>query len=116
MVDAARLFARVAVGLRRFDNIQRDLGVSRKVLAERLDTLVEHGVLNPASVQCHPIRHNYVLIGKDADLVPAFDIMAWGDRWTADENGPPLLLLHQRCGQDTEPTVSCSRCGEPIGY
>ena len=109
--------ARIAVGLRRFDDIQRDLGVSRKVLAERLDTLVEHGVLRRRPYQYHPIRHDYVLTEKGADLVPALmALMAWGDRWTADESGPPLRLLHQRCGQDTEPTVSCSRCGEPIGY
>ena len=35
----------VWVGINRFDDIQRDLGVSRKVLTERLKALVEAGML-----------------------------------------------------------------------
>jgi DNA-binding HxlR family transcriptional regulator len=111
------VLARIAVGLSRFDDIQRDLGVSRKVLAERLDTLVEHGVLTRRPYQHHPVRHDYVLTEKGADLIPAImALIAWGDRWTADEDGPPLRLHHQRCQHDTEPTVCCSHCGEPIDY
>ena len=111
------VIARIAVGLRRFDDIQRDLGVSRKVLAERLDTLVEHGVLERRPYQRHPVRHNYVLTEKGADLVPALMILlAWGDRWTADDDGPPAHLYHPSCGHDIEPRVCCSECGEPIGY
>lgn len=111
------VMARIAVGLRRFDDIQRDLGVSRKVLAERLDTLVEHGVLERRPYQEHPVRHDYVLTEKGADLIPALmALLAWGDRWTTDESGPPARLYHPHCGHDTEPTVCCSYCGEAIGY
>ena len=35
----------VYVGINRFDDLQRDLGISRKVLAERLKHLVEAGML-----------------------------------------------------------------------
>jgi DNA-binding HxlR family transcriptional regulator len=35
----------IAVGITRFDALQRDLGISRKVLSERLAALVDHGVL-----------------------------------------------------------------------
>lgn len=107
----------VALGVVRFDDIQRDLGVSRKVLAERLNTLIEHGVVERRAYQRNPVRHDYLLTDKGADLIPALmALMAWGDRWTADKSGPPLRLRHQRCGHDTQPTVSCSRCGEPIRY
>ena len=41
----------VWVGINRFDDIQRDLGISRKVLAERLRHLVEAGCSNAASTQ-----------------------------------------------------------------
>jgi len=111
------VIARIAVGLRRFDEIQRDLGVSRKVLSERLDMLVEHGVVDRVPYQEHPVRFNYVLTEKGADLVPALmALVAWGDRWTAEESGVPGRIHHPRCGHDTEPTVCCSHCGEPIGY
>jgi hypothetical protein len=43
-------------------------------------------------------------------------VMAWGDRWTAGEDGPPLRLEHARCGSGTEPIVTCSCCGEPLTF
>ena len=107
----------VALGVRRFDDIHHDLGVSRKVLAQRLDTLVASGVLERRPYQDKPLRHDYVLTDKGASLIPALTaLMAWGDRWTADQDGPPLRLWHRTCGQETEPTVSCSRCRQPISY
>lgn len=111
------VIARIAVGLRRFDDIHRDLGVSRKVLAERLDTLVERGVVERRQYQDHPVRHHYVLTEKGADLVPALMVLVnWGDRWTADESGPPAAFHHQGCGHETEPIVCCSQCGDRMGY
>ncbi len=111
------VIARIAVGLRRFDDIQRDLGVSRKVLAERLDTLVERGVIERRPYQEHPPRYDYVLTEMGGDLVPALmALLAWGDRWAADDSGPPARLNHLHCGRDTEPTVCCSQCGEPLAY
>lgn len=107
----------IALGVARFDDIQRDLGVSRKVLTERLDTLVEHAVLERRPYQHNPVRYDYVLTDKGAELIPVLmALMAWGDRWTAGNDGPPLVLRHQGCGQDTVPTISCSCCGEPIKY
>ena len=41
-------------------------------------------------------------------------LLQWGDRWTADEAGPPLLLVHEPCGQPGGATLTCSRCGEEI--
>ena len=34
--------------------------------------------------------------------------MQWGDRWTADESGPPVELLHRDCG---EPVTVQPTCG-----
>ncbi len=47
----------VWVGLTRFDEIQRDLGISRKVLAQRLKWLVAHGVLEQHAYSERPLRH-----------------------------------------------------------
>jgi hypothetical protein len=55
------------------------------------------------------------LTGKGQDLVPVlFALMAWGDRWAAGREGPPMWLRHQRCGQRTTPQVTCTRCGQPL--
>jgi DNA-binding HxlR family transcriptional regulator len=105
----------IALGLTRFDDIQRDLGVSRKLLSDRLKTLVEHGVLKRRPYQHNPVRHDYRLTEKGRELIPVLmALKAWGDRWTAGEDGPPLLVKHALCGEDTEPVVTCSCCGEPL--
>jgi DNA-binding HxlR family transcriptional regulator len=105
----------VYLGLTRFDDIQANLGISRKVLTGRLDRLVEGGVLERRPYQTHPPRHDYVLTAKGLDLVRAFfALMAWGDRWTAGEAGPPMRLRHDSCGRLATPEVTCSHCGEPL--
>jgi DNA-binding HxlR family transcriptional regulator len=102
-------------GCRRFDEIQHDLGLSRKVLADRLDTLVREGLLERRPYQERPLRHEYVLTAKGKDLMDAlFALIAWGDRWTAEEVGPPMLLRHKRCGETAHAEVTCSCCGEPL--
>ncbi len=105
----------VWVGITRFDDLQRDLGISRKVLAERLRWLVGHGVLERRAYSEHPPRHEYLLTEKGAELVTVLmTITAWGDRWTAGEAGPPVLLRHRGCGELTRAEVRCARCGEPL--
>src|SRR6266567_29060 len=47
----------VVVGLHRFDDLQAGLGISRKVLAERLSSLVSSGVLEKRLYQARPPRY-----------------------------------------------------------
>jgi DNA-binding HxlR family transcriptional regulator len=103
------------LGIDRFDDLQRDLGISRKVLAQRLEHLVAHGILQRRPYQQRPVRHRYLLTGKGHDLVPVlFALMAWGDRWAAGPDGPPMRLRHHHCGQRTTPQVTCANCGQPL--
>jgi DNA-binding HxlR family transcriptional regulator len=105
----------VFVGIKRFEDLQRDLGIARNVLAERLDSLVERGVLERRAYQERPLRHEYRLTEKGADLLgPLLAIMAWGDRWESGAAGPPVELRHDACGEVTRPEVVCSCCGEPL--
>jgi hypothetical protein len=41
-------------------------------------------------------------------------MMAWGDRWLAGEDGPPVVLRHAPCGHEMQAEVVCSHCREPI--
>jgi DNA-binding HxlR family transcriptional regulator len=105
----------VWVGLTRFDEIQRDLGISRKVLTERLKWLVAQGLLEQRVYSERPLRHEYHLTQKGwelADILLA--ISAWGDRWTAGQAGPPVLRRHRTCGHLTQAELRCAHCGEPI--
>jgi len=105
----------IAFGITRFDAIQRDLGLSRKVLSERLATLVDDGVLQRVAYQEKPTRYDYYPTEKGLDLANVLLAMrAWGDRWAFGEDGPPLLIRHEPCGQMVEAVPACSHCGERL--
>lgn len=72
----------VARGLHRFEELHTELGISRKVLTERLNGLVEHGVLARRPYQHRPPRHEYVLTGVGRGLLPVLvSLQEWGDTW-----------------------------------
>ncbi len=71
----------VAGGLHRFDTLQRETGISRKVLTERLGLLVAHGVLDRRPYSEHPPRHEYHLTAKGRGLLPVLvALQDWGTR------------------------------------
>jgi DNA-binding HxlR family transcriptional regulator len=105
----------VWVGIDRFDQIQADLGISTKVLSERLKSLVANGILERRLYSERPPRHEYALTDKGSELCAVLMAMtAWGDKHAADADGPPVLLRHRDCGHLMTPQVRCSACGEPI--
>lgn len=105
----------VALGVSRFAAIQRDLGISRKVLAQRLQHLVDHDVLDRVPYQENPVRHDYVLTEKGRDLAMVLiAIQSFGDKWTFGPVGPPLQWKHLGCGEVTGVVNSCAHCGEEV--
>ncbi|MER6395761.1 winged helix-turn-helix transcriptional regulator [Kitasatospora sp. NPDC001603] len=71
-----------ARGLLRFDELQHELGISRKVLTERLGHLTEAGVLVRVPYQSAPVRHEYRLTEAGRALLPVLVAMQdWADRW-----------------------------------
>jgi len=105
----------VWVGINRFDQLQADLGISRKVLAERLKHLVDREILERRPYSDRPDRFEYVLTERGRELVEVLTVMVrWGDRWLAGEAGPPVLYRHQACGETSRVEVRCEHCGEPM--
>jgi DNA-binding HxlR family transcriptional regulator len=102
------------LGLARFDAIASDLGISRNLLARRLDHLVAAGVVERRQYQDNPPRHDYALTEPGRDLVPILmALTAWGDRWVGPEAGPPIRFRHA-CGRVVDPLVACPACGDPF--
>src|SRR2546423_2074940 len=103
------------VGVRRFDTMQHSLGIGRTVLTQRLKRLVDEALLDRVLYQQRPDRYEYFLTEKGRDFYPVLAAMiAWGARWLAGEEGPPIVLHHAPCGHDMTARVVCSECGEPI--
>jgi DNA-binding HxlR family transcriptional regulator len=102
------------MGVRRFTDMQRELGVARNVLTDRLNFLVDAGVLERRQYQERPVRHEYRLTDMGRQLQPALlTLMHWGDTHLAPE-GPPWLVEHTECGHMTEPLLVCNHCREQL--
>jgi DNA-binding HxlR family transcriptional regulator len=102
-------------GQRRFEEIQGDLGIARNILSDRLNTLVDAGIVDRVKYMEHPERYEYTLTEKGRDLFQVIAVlMAWGDKWAAPD-GPPLVFKHS-CGHLGDARVVCSECGEPMQY
>ena len=103
----------VFLGVRRFDDLQARLGISRNILTTRLTSLVEAGVWRRCPTG-GPLRHEYRLTEKGDDLWPVLTAMReWGDRW-ATSDGAPLELVHDACGEVMFVSHSGGACGEPV--
>jgi DNA-binding HxlR family transcriptional regulator len=101
--------------VRRFEDFQSRLGITRHVLADRLRKLVRLGVLERLPYQDKPRRFEYRLTRKGLDLYPVLvSIVHWGDTHMAPKAGRPVLLQHCGCGEIFDPVLTCSQCGEAV--
>jgi DNA-binding HxlR family transcriptional regulator len=103
-------------GVHRYGQLQRNLGIARNVLAERLSKLVEHGLLERVRYRTEPDWYEYRLTERGLDLYPAIlAFFRWADTHYGDPNRPAVRIRHRTCGKLTEPLLVCSKCREPIG-
>ena len=99
---------------RRFDDLQRGLGLARNVLTERLQRLCDDGLLERQLYQERPARYEYVPTQKARDLLPVLvALIQWGDKYHAP-NGPPRLIRHRGCGGAVVQKLSCATCGKDV--
>jgi DNA-binding HxlR family transcriptional regulator len=96
----------VFLGLRRFDEIRDDLGIARNVLADRLNRLVEEGILERVRYSERPERFEYRLTPKGRELNVALTALRqWGDKHLSEK--PPRLLRRK---SDKKPVVAALVC------
>nr|WP_269781658.1 helix-turn-helix domain-containing protein [Nocardia bovistercoris] len=100
-------------GVRRFNAFQSALGISRSRLQDRLDRLIEHGILvkQKAAVGAH---EEYRLTPKGHDLYPILmAIRDWGDAHMAPE-GAPVEYRHRGCTGEARVHLECDCCGAAL--
>jgi DNA-binding HxlR family transcriptional regulator len=102
-------------GLRRFEELRDDLGVSRAVLSARLRKLTAAGVLAKVQYQDRPVRHEYRLTPMGVELSPVLvALLHWGDRWLGSGD-PTAVLVHAPCGTEFEQAFWCPTCRTTFG-
>ncbi|TDE08047.1 winged helix-turn-helix transcriptional regulator [Jiangella asiatica] len=104
----------VMLGVTRFDAIAANTGASRDILAARLRTLVDAGVLEKRLYDEHPRRYEYLATESGRALQPVLlGLMEWGDRYVTQ--GPPPTVWEHACGGELHLRAVCATCGEPVG-
>jgi DNA-binding HxlR family transcriptional regulator len=103
------------LGTSRFDGFLANLGIARNVLTDRLNGLVDNGILDRVAYQHRPLRHEYRLTQKGRELLPVIvTLMEWGDRHLAGEAGPPRTAEHESCGGHVVSRLVCQDCARPV--
>ena len=103
-------------GVRRYGQMQRDLGIARNVLADRLRQLVADGMLERVRYRTDPDWYEYRLTERALDLYPVIvGLMRWADRHLAEgEDITEVQLIHRSCGKPADPYLACAHCHEPL--
>ncbi len=88
-------------GARRFEQFQKNLGIARNILTQRLKALVDQGILEKKPAESG--RFEYRLTDKGLDLQPILmAITHWGDKYTAPD-GPRITFIERATGNPVEP-------------
>ena len=87
----------VARGHTRFEQLLAESGVSRKVLAQRLEALVANEVLERVAYSEHPPRFDYELTARGRGALPVLaSLQDWGDRWILGDGSATVAGDHAR--------------------
>lgn len=101
-------------GRRRFSDIQEGLDLNRSVLTQRLNRLVDEGLVERVRYQQHPPRDEFVLTDKGRAAWDVLSVMwSYGERWLFEE-APPVQLYDRDTGQAVEPAVIDRNTGRPL--
>jgi DNA-binding HxlR family transcriptional regulator len=103
-------------GTRRFADFQRNLGIARNILSQRLNQLVRDGILEPVDAGRYGTRFEYRLTGKGEDLLPVLTALReWGDRWSFGEGREPLVLRDRETQRRIPRLEVRDADGRPLG-
>ena len=101
-------------GLTRFDQFQKSLGIAPNILARRLKSLVEAGLLERRRYSTHPPRDEYLLTERGRDFRPViWSLLAWGNKHLAPE-GPSVQLVDSETGTPADPVLVDRASGRPL--
>lgn len=104
-------------GVSRFSRFQQRLGIARNVLANRLNVLVEAGVLKRVFVRPDNERVAYKLTTQGKELFPTIVALTqWGDRWIAGAGQEPVKILDAENCAPVQPINIISRDGRHLHH
>jgi DNA-binding HxlR family transcriptional regulator len=102
-------------GTRRFVDFQKELGIARNILCDRLARLVDNQVLKKVEAGEHGSRFEYRLTEKGRDLFPiVVALRQWGDKWNPAPEQPTLDLRDRETLRSIRPVAVQDADGKPL--
>lgn len=102
-------------GMRRFAEFERSLGISKNVLTDRLQKLVDHGVLERTRLNEPGVRYEYALTAKGRDLwVVLTALRLWSDKWVFGEGNEPVLARDATTGRSVKRLLAVDEDDQPV--
>lgn len=102
-------------GVRTFEEFTRGLRIARNILTDRLEHLVDKGLLSRVDVGKRGTRFEYVPTQKAKELqVALMALLQWGDRWVSGRGREPVVAFDRESGSPIEPLVVRSKLGRAV--
>lgn len=112
---SSALLGAAFLGATRFTDFATIIGATPTVVAERLRSFTDLGVLEAVGVDGRADRSTYHLTAKGRAFFPAIaSFLAWGERWVPAPDGPAVLATHRGCGHAFVPELACSACAAEL--
>ncbi|WP_319826536.1 helix-turn-helix domain-containing protein [Thalassovita sp.] len=104
-------------GATRFTQIQRNTGIARNLLSERLAMLVREGILEKVEVGTSGIRHAYHLTDKGRSLEPLLiSLVLWANAHIYGPGKEPTLVLEKDTGQIVHDLAPITQNGDRVNW
>ncbi|MEM7138464.1 MAG: helix-turn-helix domain-containing protein [Myxococcota bacterium] len=103
------------LGLNRFAQFEGSLGISKNVLTDRLQKLLDHAILDRTRLNEPGVRYEYSLTDKGRDLWVLLTAMRlWSDKWVFGEGNEPLVARDASTGRQVKRLLAVDDDNEPI--
>src|SRR5580698_3050805 len=104
------------LGIRRFGEFQRNIGLTKNILTVRLRTLVEHGILKTAPASDGSAYQEYVLTPKGRGVFPVLvALRQWSEEFSAHADGFATLLVDRAKGRPVRKLELRAQDGRLLG-
>ncbi len=105
------------LGIRRFEQMQERLGITRHVLTDRLRKLEAAGVLRRDAYQERPLRHEYRLTERGKALYPLLvTLIDWANTHVPPNGEASVSLISRETGDPVAPVLIDRNSGQEITH
>ncbi|MDG1417955.1 MAG: helix-turn-helix domain-containing protein [Maricaulis sp.] len=104
-------------GARRFSDFHESTGIAKNILTDRLNKLVENGVMEREEVGVRGQRQEYILTERGEELFPVLMAMQqWGDKWIYGEAEAPIVVIDTDTGEALAPIKVVNESGTVLTH